>query len=68
MASKAWCLCIIDNFGEIDLQHLYGAYQTKKEAEAKLKELTNKYGKQPYVIRKVQAWYNAFHFSKKGVK
>lgn len=66
MATRAWCICEEDNFGEIDLQHLYGYYQTKKEAEVKLMELTKKYGKQPYVIRHVCTWYNAFHFPKKG--
>lgn len=53
MSKKVWVLCYEDNFGQIDLNHLYGGYATKKKAEAALKEITDRFGPQGFVVRQV---------------
>jgi len=53
MSNKVWVLCHEDNFGQIDLHSICGGYSTKKQAEAELKRITDKFGPQGFVIRQV---------------
>lgn len=53
MSKKVWVLCYEDKFGQIDLNNIYGGYATKKQAEAKLKKITDKFGPQGFVVRQV---------------
>lgn len=53
MSRKVWVLCHEDNFGQIDLNNIYGGYATKKQAEAELKRITDKFGPQGFVVRQV---------------
>ena len=41
MSKKVWVLCHEDNFGQIDLNNIYGGYTTKQQAEAELKRITD---------------------------
>lgn len=53
MSKKVWVLCHEDNFGQIDLNNIYGGYTTKQQAEAELKRITDKFGPQGFVVRQV---------------
>lgn len=53
MSKKVWVLCYEDNFGQIDLNNLFGGYDTKEQADAALKEITDRFGPQGFVVRQV---------------
>lgn len=53
MSKKVWVLCYEDNFGQIDLNNLFGGYDTKEQADAALEEITNRFGPQGFVVRQV---------------
>lgn len=53
MAKKVWVLCYEDNFGQIDLNNLFGGYDTKEQADTALKEITDRFGPQGFVVRQV---------------
>lgn len=38
---------------QIDLNNLFGGYDTKEKAEAALKEITDRFGPQGFVVRQV---------------
>jgi len=53
MSKKVWVLCYEDNFCQIDLNNIYGGYTTKKQAEAELKRITDKFGPRGFVVRQI---------------
>lgn len=53
MSKKVWVLCYEDNFGQIDLNNLFGGYDTKEQADAALQEITDRFGPQGFVVRQV---------------